>query len=749
MFSKAKRFDESKACGPPPGHYNPKREDVILHGPASFAKASRFVDEREAAALAGQTDSKENVPEKQMPVAQTPVMKRSSFRTPSLQRTQSMNRTPLKNSNSLGDLVIVNPEKEEVRRLLAEQKKLYEQLKSKDEQLASVKAELQRLTQDESKDQVEQDSMAAEMELLRNTISILSQQKEELVLQAEAAAVHTESVESDNNHLHDMLSSLRQDIDQLTTENNRLSSDHQVWQSELSDARTHREVAVAMTERVQQLESEEHRLTHQCAQLSHELEQVTHRLSAEIQQSTTMAGSNVSLELRVQSLEDVLLQERSRVHATETSLQAQTEASKRLQQTIDSLDLQLEMTAEQHQKEISTYSGRLLDADANSLQYQLDLKASAEEAATFRDQLTAELAKLQLLEENMEKERSARSESEVSFESRLGEQRQQICGMGEQIAQKTNELEALQSDLLDERTRLTEAQSSLVTVEDQRDALRAQCSDHTAEIDRLASDKAVLRQKLEQACDTNQQHLSGLEEQLTIAKEEICSLQTTIENHQTVEDEMDRKWQEQLVQSEEKAQRVNQELSRRLIDAEKRLVHTVSEHQEARLQLQERLQAVEAQLDTALAEQEQNGEAEKWREAYETLRDQCAPFTAQLEMFSAEKQLLESQTSLAKSEVEDLNRRYGELLGHQNQKQKIKHIMKIKEENLTMKQELMRLREQCDRQKRTIRQHEERPRVASVMAASRKALGATNSTSLPSHGGKSRHSSAEEAWKEN
>lgn len=72
--------------------------------------------------------------------------------------------------------------------------------------------------------------------------------------------------------------------------------------------------------------------------------------------------------------------------------------------------------------------------------------------------------------------------------------------------------------------------------------------------------------------------------------------------------------------------------------------------------------------------------------------------------------------------MEDLNRRYGELLGHQNQKQKIKHIMKIKEENLSMKQELMKLREQCDRQRKTIRQHEEKSRMSSVMSSGRKAL---------------------------
>ena len=36
-------------------------------------------------------------------------------------------------------------------------------------------------------------------------------------------------------------------------------------------------------------------------------------------------------------------------------------------------------------------------------------------------------------------------------------------------------------------------------------------------------------------------------------------------------------------------------------------------------------------------------------------------------------------------DLEQLGRDYALLLGHQNQKQKIKHVLKLKEENCTMK----------------------------------------------------------------
>jgi len=57
----------------------------------------------------------------------------------------------------------------------------------------------------------------------------------------------------------------------------------------------------------------------------------------------------------------------------------------------------------------------------------------------------------------------------------------------------------------------------------------------------------------------------------------------------------------------------------------------------------------------------------------------------QLKQYEAEKQLLLGKSENAEQEIEVLSREYAKLLGHQNQKQKIHHILKIKEENLGLK----------------------------------------------------------------
>ena len=57
----------------------------------------------------------------------------------------------------------------------------------------------------------------------------------------------------------------------------------------------------------------------------------------------------------------------------------------------------------------------------------------------------------------------------------------------------------------------------------------------------------------------------------------------------------------------------------------------------------------------------------------------------QLEAFQAEKEALLGLTKDAKTDLEKLGRDYARLLGHQNQRQKIKHVIKLKEDNNALK----------------------------------------------------------------
>ncbi|KAJ8300112.1 hypothetical protein KUTeg_021631 [Tegillarca granosa] len=98
----------------------------------------------------------------------------------------------------------------------------------------------------------------------------------------------------------------------------------------------------------------------------------------------------------------------------------------------------------------------------------------------------------------------------------------------------------------------------------------------------------------------------------------------------------------------------------------------------------------------------------RWQKLYEDLHAKVEPFMDQLDAFEAEKQALLGRNQNVEAEIEKMSKEYARLLGHQNQKQKIHHIIKIKDENNALKKEVSTYREQSAKQKRTIQKLEEK-----------------------------------------
>ena len=61
------------------------------------------------------------------------------------------------------------------------------------------------------------------------------------------------------------------------------------------------------------------------------------------------------------------------------------------------------------------------------------------------------------------------------------------------------------------------------------------------------------------------------------------------------------------------------------------------------------------------------------------------PFQEQLSAFEADRLALLGSKMYAEQEINKLSDEYAKLLGHQNQKQKIKHMQKLKHENNRLK----------------------------------------------------------------
>ncbi|XP_027499113.1 hyaluronan mediated motility receptor isoform X2 [Corapipo altera] len=100
-------------------------------------------------------------------------------------------------------------------------------------------------------------------------------------------------------------------------------------------------------------------------------------------------------------------------------------------------------------------------------------------------------------------------------------------------------------------------------------------------------------------------------------------------------------------------------------------------------------------------------EIKTWRNLYEDLYNKTKPFQQQLDAFEAEKNALLQEHGAAQEELNKLSDAYAKLLGHQNQKQKIKHVMKLKEENNHLKQDVSKLRALLSKEKQTNRDLQE------------------------------------------
>uniref|UniRef100_A0A452IFF6 Hyaluronan-mediated motility receptor C-terminal domain-containing protein n=1 Tax=Gopherus agassizii TaxID=38772 RepID=A0A452IFF6_9SAUR len=100
-------------------------------------------------------------------------------------------------------------------------------------------------------------------------------------------------------------------------------------------------------------------------------------------------------------------------------------------------------------------------------------------------------------------------------------------------------------------------------------------------------------------------------------------------------------------------------------------------------------------------------EIQTWRVLYEDLHNKTKPFQQQLDAFEAEKNALLNEHGAAQEELNKLSDAYVKLLGHQNQRQKIKHVMKLKDENAQLKQEVSKLRAQVAKEKQAQRELQE------------------------------------------
>eukprot|EP00794_Sanderia_malayensis_P006861 gene6861-7633_t len=150
--------------------------------------------------------------------------------------------------------------------------------------------------------------------------------------------------------------------------------------------------------------------------------------------------------------------------------------------------------------------------------------------------------------------------------------------------------------------------------------------------------------------------------------------------------------------------KIKDELERRLVETQTKLsaaelaFRSKFEEQEMRYN---QLAVDTERLKTTSGLDAVKKEVELWRNKFDDLQLKIKPFQSQLEQFENERLILLSENNFKESEIAKLAERYAQILGHQNNKQKIHHVIKLKEENLILKKDVTKLRAQLVKEKKS------------------------------------------------
>ncbi|CAL8262750.1 unnamed protein product [Lota lota] len=369
-------------------------------------------------------------------------------------------------------------------------------------------------------------------------------------------------------------------------------------------------------------------------------------------------------------------------------LQQKEEEMENLRQTFEEQKERLLAAQHAEEKTREEHAQMLSEVETHLAQKDEKMKAMEESHAVLLAQLQGEVlvqrrekeqALVQLEEQEglMSSQLQREKEEAGTLQAKTWQERDEVVvelqRTREEIVRMQTALQELQELTEAERNKALQSREEQLglqaRLEEERSSLRSQ-------VEYLVRDCSALREKLTSA--------EQLQARLERSQRESVSLQSAVENG-----EEEKAALREELEVEQRDRRALQEQVE-LLAQEKVTLQWEMAEQNQKLQRQ----LAEAQEKSSLS-----SEAERWKKQYEDLYLNVKPFREQLNSFAAERDALLNENGVNQDELNRLADAYARLLGHQNQKQKIKHVIKLKEENVTLKQEVSKLRSQVSRQK--------------------------------------------------
>ncbi|XP_006133663.1 hyaluronan mediated motility receptor isoform X2 [Pelodiscus sinensis] len=245
---------------------------------------------------------------------------------------------------------------------------------------------------------------------------------------------------------------------------------------------------------------------------------------------------------------------------------------------------------------------------------------------------------------------------------------------------------------------------------------------HSKAIAQMQEEHSNTLRKLGESIAEFESYKGSMTEEMACLQLDNSSLQEKVAELREAGQDM----QQQLYDLEHAKDKAKEEYARMLLDAQTKLAlkeaeirrtkeSCISQMTELQTQLEEQTEDFTKQLEIERSRKtieekvvaSFKEEIQTWRSLYEDLHNKTKPFQQQLDAFEAEKNALMNEHGAAQEELNKLSDAYAKLLGHQNQRQKIKHVMKLKDENAQLKQEVLKLRAQVAKERQAQRDLQE------------------------------------------
>nr|XP_048291957.1 hyaluronan mediated motility receptor [Myodes glareolus] len=664
-FPKAplKRFNDPSGCAPSPGAYDVTTADVSK-GPVSFQKSQRFKNQK---------GSQQN-----LNADKDTTLLASSKKG----KTLVSKKEPQKNDKDLKKL------EKEVRVLLQERGAQDRRIQDMESELEKTEAKLNVALREKTSLSASNASLEKRLLELTRANDLLKSKFSEDAHQKSMRALSLELMKLRNKRETKMRSMMAKhegmELKLQATQRDLVESQGKIVQlegklvsieKEQIDEKSETEKLLEYIEEISCASDQVEKYKLDIAQLEEDLKQKDHEilsLQRSLEETLTFSKQIEDLTVKCQLLEterdDLVNKDRERAESFSAEIQIVTDKlvlEKQEYEKLQQKELQIESLLQQ-EKELSA-----------SLQQQL---RSFQEEMTSEKNVIREELKLALEELDAVQQKEEQSERLVKqLEEETKSTAEQLSRLEGLLREKEVELEKSNAAHVHATVTLQERYND--AVQDLKDVTAQLESYKTAtlkEMEELKLENVALQER----AATAEKNVEDVQHQILTAEntnQEYARMVLDLQNKSTLKEA---EIKEITVSSLKKITDLQNQLRQQDEDFKKQL-----EEEEAR----------KAEKEDAVAEL--TVESNKWRLLYEELYNKTKPFQEQLDAFEAEKRALLNERGATQEQLNKIRDSYAELLGHQNLKQKIKHVVKLKDENSQLKSEVSKLRSQLFKRK--------------------------------------------------